>query len=235
MDEIMPFLNIPTIMFLVKKGVLTLKRNKKDFVILLNDTDTRLSPSQKLVIDILINDIGNKEKVTFKQIEEYCLNNHNCSEFLLNYKMWKKMMIKESNKKCFYEEKTEYNQVKLMRNIGIGLFILNILFGYHSIIGYFIIVPACFITLFFYKIYKRTVSANEEYHKWLAFKRYLYNIENFFYEKENIGSYIIYGLVLRIPDLEKILTNFHCVEKLNNIINHNVILASLKGSRGIKF
>ena len=144
------------------------------------------------------------------------------------------MMIKESNKKKFYEDKTEYTQVKAMRLFGIILFILNIILGYHSLIGYFIIVPACFIVLYFYKIYKRTESANEEYHKWLAFKRYLYNIDEFFYEKENIGSYIIYGLVLRLPELERKLNNFHCVEKLNHMINHNVILASLKGNRKIR-
>jgi len=233
--DISPNVFTATIMFLVKKGVLTLKRKKDDFIIFLNNTDIELSISQKLVVDILMNDIGNNQKVTFKQIEDYCTSQQNCTEFLLNYKIWKKNMIKESNKKVFYEEKKDYNQVKLMRNIGLVLFALNILYGYHSIIGYFIIIPAYFIVLYFYKIYKRTIEANEEYYKWLAFKRYLYNIDKFFYEKENIGSYIIYGLVLRIPDLEQKLTDFYCVEKLNNIINHNVILASLKCNRSIKF
>ena len=233
--KISPDIFTATIMFLVKKGALTLKRTKDDFVLSLNKIDTKLSPSQKMVISILISDMGNKEQVTFKQIENYCKSNQNCSEFLLNYQLWSKMIIKEANKKSFYEEKTEYNQVKFIRNLGIVLFVLNIILGYHSLIGYFIIVPACFIVLYFYKIYKRTESANEEYHKWLAFKNYLENIDEYFYEKENIGSYIIYGLVLKIPNLEQKLNNFHCVEKLNNMINHNVILASLRGNRGIKF
>jgi len=233
--KISPDVFTATIMFLVKKGALTLKRTKEDFVLTLNDIDINLSPSQKVAISILINNIGDGKQVTFKQIEDYCESNHNCSEFLINYQLWKKMMIKESNKKRFYEEKTEYNQVKFLRGTGIVLFILNIILGYHSLIGYFIIIPAYFIVLYFYKIYKRTESANEEYHKWLAFKYYLNHIDEYFYEKENIGSYIIYGLVLKIPDLEQKLTDFHCVEKLNNMINHNVILASLKGNRSIKF
>lgn len=233
--DISPNVFTATIMFLVKKGLLTLKRTKDDFVLVNNNIDIELSPSQKQVITILIDNIGDKKKVTFKQIEEYCKSSQNASEFLLNYQLWKKTMIKESNKKRFYEEKTEYNQVKFLRGAGIILFLLNIILGFHSLIGYFIIIPACFIVLYFYKIYKRTERANEEYHKWLAFKRYLVHIDEYFYEPENIGSYIIYGLVLRIPDLEQKLTDFHCVEKLNNMINHNVILSSLKGNRSIKF
>lgn len=233
--KISPDVFTATIMFLVKKGVLTLKRTKDDFVLILNKIDVNLSPSQRLVINILIDNIGNKQQVTFKQIEDYCKSSHNSTDFLLNYQLWNKMMIKESNKKKFYEQKNEYNQISFIRATGIGLFLLNIILGYHSLIGYFIIIPACFVAFYFYKIYKRTENANEEYHKWLAFKRYLINIDEYFYEKENIGSYIIYGLVLKLPDLEQKLTDFHCVEKLNNIINHNVILASLKANRSIRF
>jgi len=233
--NISPNVFTATIMFLVKKGVLTLKRTKVDFILILNDLDINLSPSQNLVIMILIEKIGDGKQVTFKQIEEYCKSSHNSTEFLSDYQLWKKMMIKESNKKTFYEEKTEYNQVMLLRVTGFALFLLNIILGFHSLIGYFIVIPAYFIVLYFYKIYKRTETANEEYHKWLAFKYYLNHIDEYFYEPENIGSYIIYGLVLKIPNLEQKLTDFHCVEKLNDMINHNVILSSLKGNRGIKF
>lgn len=233
--NISPNVFTATVMFLVKKGVLTLKRTKEDFVFIHNNVDTILSPSQHVVINILIQKIGNGKRVTFKQIEEYCKSSYNSTEFLSSYQLWKKMMIKESSKKRFYEEKTEYNQVQFLKVTGIILFLLNIILGFHSLIGYFIIMPACFIVLYFYKIYKRTEKANEEYHKWLAFKRYLINIDKCFFEPENIGSYIIYGLVLKIPNLEQKLTDFHCVEKLNDMINYNVILSSLKGSRSIKF
>lgn len=229
--KVFPEVFTATIMVLVKKDILTLRRHKKEYTLSLNKLDAKLSPSQKLVLNILINDIGNGEKVTFKQIEDYCKSPRNCSEFLLNYQLWSKMITKESNKKRFYEDKTQYNQVKSMRMIGIILFLINIIFNYHSLIGYAIIVPACFIVLYFYKIYKRTESANEEYSKWLAFKRYLVHIDDFVYQKDDIANYIIYGLVLKMPDLEKKLTDFHCVEKLNNLITHNVVMANLKGSR----
>lgn len=233
--KISPNVFTATIMFLVKKGVLTLKRTKSDFVLILNDTNIKLSPSQKVVVTTLIDNMGDKKKVTFKQIEDYCKSEHNCSEFLSNYQLWNKTITKEANKKIFYVEKKEYNQVKFLRIVGIILFILNIILGFHSLLGYFIIIPAYFIVLYFCKIYKRTESANEEYHKWIAFKNYLNNIDSYFYEPENIGSYIIYGLVLKISDLEQKLTNFHCVEKLNSIINHSVIISSLRANRSIKF
>ena len=86
--KISPDIFTATIMFLVKKGALTLKRTKDDFVLSLNKIDTKLSPSQKMVISILISDMGNKEQVPFKQIENYCKSNQNCSEFLLNYQLW---------------------------------------------------------------------------------------------------------------------------------------------------
>lgn len=224
-----------TIMFLVKKGILSLKRTKDDFVITLVKPKAGLSHSQQTVVDILIKDMGEKGKVTFKQIENYSKSSQNCSEFLLNYQMWDKLMIKESNEKSFYEDKIGYKLVKNVRLFGILLFIMNILLGFHSLLGYFIIIPACFIALYFYKIYKRTEEANEEYMKWLAFKRYLNNIEKYEYKKENIGNYIICGLILKIPDLEKKLNDFHCVEKLNDLIRHNVIMATLRGNRSIKF
>ena len=163
--KISPDVFSATIMFLVKKGVLTLKRKKDDFVIILNENNIRLSPSQKMVINILINGMGNGRQVTFNQIKDYCKSDFNCSEFLINYNLWKQMLIRESNKKKFYIDKLEYSQVKILRTTGIILFLLNIIFGFNSLIGYFIIIPACFIVLYFYKIYKRTEQANEEYHK----------------------------------------------------------------------
>ena len=178
--------------------------------------------------------MGDGEKVTFKQIEEYCRSQHNCSEFLINYHIWLKTMIRESNKKKFYEDKLEYNQVKSMRNVGVALFILNIILGYNSFMGFFIAIPTFFIGFYFYSIFKRTEPANEEYHKWLAFKRYLNHIEGFQYDKDNISSYLVYGLVLKTTDLEYKLTKSRCFEKLNNLINHNVIMSNLKGNRKFK-
>lgn len=233
--KITPEVFTATIFFLVKRGYFTLRRTKEDFILSLKDESIKLSRSQELVKSILINDIGDGNQVTFKQIGDYCKGSHNCSSFLLNYQIWVKIMIKESNRKRFYEEKLEYIQVKSVRFIGLVLFILNIILGFHSLIGYFIIVPACFIVLYFCKIYKRTESANEEYSKWLAFKRYLEHIDEFEYKKEDIASYLIYGLVLKMPNLEQKLNDFHCVEKLNDLIFHNVIIANLKGNRSIKF
>ena len=229
--KVFPEVFTSTIMVLVKKDILTLRRHKDECFLTLNQLEPKLSLSQKIVLNILINDMGDGEKVTFKQIEEYSKSPRNRSEFLINYHLWTKMIIKESNKKNFYEAKTQYSQVKSMRTFGIILFLINIIFNYHSLIGYAIIVPAFFIVLYFYKIYKRTESANEEYNKWIAFKRYLEHIDEFEYPKEDIASYIIYGLVLKMPDLEKKLTDFHCVEKLNNLINHNIVIANLKGNR----
>lgn len=233
--KIIPEVFTSTILVLVKKEVLTLKRHKGHFSLILNQNDVRISPSQKAVLDMLIKDMGDGEQVSFEQIEKYCNSNQNCSEFLMNYQLWVKMMIKESHKKNFYEQKLEYNQVKFLRTSGIILFILNIICGYHDLLGYFIIVPAFFIVLYFYKIFKRTKQASEDYSKWLAFKRYLGNINDFKYEKSDISNYIIYGLVLKMPELEKDLTDFICVERLNQLINHNIVMASLKGNRSIKF
>lgn len=232
--KIVPEVFTATILVLLKKGVLELKKTKNSHIIVLGKQEYKLSHSQKLVCNILINDMGNGEQVTFKQIEDYCNSSHSCSEFLFNYQMWVKMMIKESNKKRFYEDKREYNQVKSIRLLGVILFILNIVMGYNSPIGYFIIIPSLFIVLYFYKIFKRTEVANEEYTKWLAFKRYLQGIDKFKYNKEEIDNYIIYGLILKLPSLEQKLRDNHYAETLNSFINHNVVSANLRGSRGFK-
>lgn len=223
-----------TILVLIKKQILSIKKQKDDYVISLTKNNLKLSTSQKLALNILISDMGDREKVTFKQIEEYSMSQHNCSEFLINYQIWLKTMIRESNKKRFYEDKLEYHQVRSMRNLGIILFAINILLGYNSFVGFFIIIPTVFVVFYFYSIFKRTISANEEYHKWLAFKRYLNHIEGFKHDKENVSSYLIYGLVLKTTDLEYKLTKSRCFEKLNALINHNVIMSNLKGNRKFK-
>lgn len=223
--EIIKILNDGVLLLEEKDGIKYLVKNDR--------INKNLSKSEDYTIKILLDVMGDGTKVKIDRNNLFSKKKKNCDVLLNEYKIWCRIMRTESVKSIFYEPKSEYLLVKRISIIGFALFIINIIFKLFQLLGYIILIPAFLIILFFLRIYKRTEIANEEYYKWLAFKRYLDNIENFDVKANNINDYLMYGAILNVKGLEKKLTNNDYYEEITNIMNINIIRAILKGNRSL--
>lgn len=219
---------------ILNDGVLLLEEQDGVKYLVKNDAiNKNLSKSEDYTIKILLDVMGNGTRVKIDKGSLFSKRKKNCDILLNEYKIWCRIMRTESVKLMFYEPKSEYLLVRRISIIGFALSIINIIFKLFQLLGYVILVPAFLIVVFFLRIYKRTERANEEYYKWLAFKRYLENIENFDVKADNINDYLMYGAILNVKGLEKKLTNNDCYEEITNIMNINIIRAILKGNRSL--
>ena len=228
------------IFILIKKNILEVERRDNDYILSLAHPEHStfdIGNSQKYILDFLIDIMNEQKEVSLTRIYNYCNGSSGSSNFLLNYQIWKKLILKESCRQKFYEDKLDYSKVKLFKNIGLILFLLAFILHTNLVIGYFILIPSLFLPLYFYKIYKRTVEANEEYYKWLAFRNYLANISQFSYDEKDIDKYLIYATMLKVNEEFRLqnANNFDAdfVSKLNNAVKRCVKRANLYGSRSI--
>jgi hypothetical protein len=203
----------------------------EDYISVGNIDSSKITIGQKYTIKLLIDIIGDGTKVSISNIYKFCERKKNCDAFLMEYTIWGRIMRKENCTQIYYESKNQYGMVKFITVFGCSLFIANILGKFRIAIGYVTLLPAVFILLYFIKIYKRTKNANEDYHKWLAFKQYLINIDNFEYNITDPDKYILYGTLLGVKGLEKKLTNHDHFDRISVAINRCVVRAILNGNR----
>lgn len=189
--KITPNVFISTVLILIKKGAITAKETKDGVIFINTSENMKLSSAQKYLIDILFNNIADKDFLTINDIVEYSQNNNKCSMFLIDLQIWKRIMYKEISSNDYYEPKKTYSLIKWYRNLTFIILILNYVLKVNSFNGYFIIAPAYFLMVSFYYVYKRTRSANDEYYKWLSFKKHLST-------KETSPDYLIQAIVLNV-------------------------------------
>lgn len=231
--KIVPQVYTATILYLINiKALLKTKEKGKLCLTINNDFSGKLSHSQQYVLDFLIKIVGDNKRVTFKEINEYCDDANGASTFLLNYDVWKRMATKEGSKKQFFEPKTHYMLASWTRNIGLILFILNIILGVHSYLGYFVIIPALFIVFYFSKVYKRTQKYNEQFYLWLEYGNYMKHINELGYEAKDINTILIYSIILdKLEYVEPHLCDNNDLSILNNYILRCYSRSFLHGSR----
>lgn len=233
--KITPQVLTATICYLTVIGALQKRKEKNDIYLYRNSKfKGKLSHSQKYAIEFMIDIIGNRSKVSFSQIKNCCNKRRGSSSFLLNYELWKKMALKESSKKEFFEQKKCYSLVKWHRNLGLFLAVLNLLLGLNYFLGYFILIPAFFSMFYFSNIYKRTKKYNDEFYKWLEFGNYLKDIKTLGFEKDNINAYLVYATVLnKIEYVEPYILNSNDFTVLNESIIKCYKKAYFHGSRNL--
>lgn len=219
-----------SILILIKKKNLLLKSQDNKYYIYKSNNIINISESQKLIMDLLINTIGDTEKVSVDDIYHFCESNRNSSNFLNDYHLWKKVTFKEIMQYNYFEPKTIYIHIKDVRLLGIVLFILNILLGYHTFLGYFIIIPALLLMTYFKKIYKRTKEANDEYYKWIGYKAYLNSLDKNTVNQDELWMLYIYGLILGV-NINNNASKF--IIDLNNGIKRCFIRSNLYGNRNL--
>lgn len=201
--KIKPEVLTASIVKLINDKKIELRKENNDFI-LIKKTDEDLSKADFNILELLFNIIGENNKVSLKEIDKFCETRNGCSGFLLNYEIWKKLMIVSSNKKDMFEPKLDYNKVKFFKYTGVILFILNFILKRFSIFGFIVIIPSIFISFYFYHISKLTEEASKKYYGFLKLRKDMKENNELL---EN-NTYLEYSIVLKCFD------NIHDKEKL---------------------
>lgn len=214
--KISPEVLTVSVLAMVDKGIFRLEKIEDDYILHLNSNvnQNKLIASEKFVITLLIETMGEGDHIYFSKISSFCESNHGRATFLLNYDLWLTIIRKETALTNYYEPKTCYTKVIFCKYVGLILFLANVLLGYHSIMGYGMIIPSLFLEFYFLKIFKRTKRANDEYYKWLSFKKHLPNLEEA--NEENENELLYYGFLLKVKNIEKLLKKDYCYGMLND-------------------
>lgn len=234
-NKLTPQVLSATLCYLVTIGYLT-KTKEKDEVYLYRNFKFKgkISHSQKYAVELVIDIIGNGEMVSFTQIKTFCNDTKKATTFLLNYEIWKRIATGEGSHKQFFEAKKGLKTVKKFSIFGLILISVNLLFGIHSILGYFIIIPISLVPYYYIKTFKRTKKYNNEFYGWLEFSNYLKNIKLLGFDKENINLYLIYSIILdKIGFVESALSDDKDFTVLNNNIIRCYRRSYFHGSRNI--
>ena len=225
--KIKPELLTSTIVKLIDDKKIILNKANDDFILIKNCDDEDLSKADFNIIDLLFNTIGNK--VSLKKIDSFCKNNSGSSSFLMSYQIWKKLVYVSSNHSKIFEPKLDYSKVKFIQRMGIILFILNILLKYYFIIGFFMIVPSIFITIYFYNISKLTKEYSDYYYSFLNFRKELRENPNLL---EN-NKYFEYSILLKSYDNVTNNNKKEFTKKLDIAIQKCYRSAILNGNRSL--
>ena len=195
--KIEPQVFTTVILSLIKKGALELKFYEEDYHFKIVNAPGRikLSRSEVVIQDFLMS-IGKMGEFSLKEMAIFCGTKKGDSEFLFQFDLWKNVLRRESSKKRFFDEKKGYAMVKLAKNFGILLLIVNFIGGYHLFTGYSTVLPILFLPFFFSILYRRTGHYSEEYEKWMAFGNYLDHLKEFPESKE-IHDFTISAIVLK--------------------------------------
>lgn len=220
---------VANIVKLINERKIKLEKYNNDFLLTKNCDDKEISKIDYNIIDLLFNMIGSDNTVTLNQINSFCNNNTNSSSFLMFYEIWKKLAFVNSNYSKIFEKKLDYNKVKCIQRIGILLFILNIILKFNFIIGFFMIIPSIFITIYFYNISKLTKKYSDYYYSFLNFRREIRENK----ELLNNNSYFQYSIILKCYDNALNDNKKDFTRKLDNVIRKCYTNAFFKGNRSL--
>ncbi len=194
-----------SILELIRKKHLTIEMiNKKDYKLMKNDSQEQLTEAEQYLKDWFINDIGNGESVSVKDITYASSNRTRSLTFIEKLEAWKKIVNKETEKQTFSEDNMNIkNNLYIYLILStVTLSILHIIYLTNNFLGYLMFIPTIIAIIYITQFNKRTKKGNEHYHKWLAFKRFLLDFgrfkdkelpEIYLWEK-----YLVYATVLGI-------------------------------------
>jgi uncharacterized membrane protein len=156
--------------------------NKKDYK-LINSTDNKeqLTEAEQFLKDWFINDIGNGEEVTIKDIKSASSSYTKSKSFLGKYNEWQKLVTTEAEKENFFEDQLGIKIKLLLYTIlgGILIFVLNTSLSTDNILGYLIFIPVVMASIYFGTFTRRTENGNNQYQEWKALKRFLNDFGRF--------------------------------------------------------
>ncbi len=202
-----------SILELIRKKHLKVEMiNDKDYKLIRNnDSKEELTESERHLIKWFIDEIGDGNAVTTKDIRNASNNYDKANEMLSSYELWREKIYDIAENEKFFEDNINIKIFPIIYSVlgAIIILFLNIFYA-DNIFGYSTIPFAIISGIYFANFTKRTIYGNERYHEWNAFKRFLMDFgrfkdkelpEVYLWEK-----YLVYATVLGIATkLSKIM------------------------------
>lgn len=194
-----------SILNMIEKKVLKISENpkmKKDYYLILADKEMMaLTENEKRLCKILIEEIGDKEKVLLSYLRRYGTTQLKAQRMISQYTKWKDTARKEGEAQGFFLgiQKCQILLI-ILGAFSFLVFYLNIWLDTKFILGYFVIVIGIMEALYAYSYSFKTEKGALEYAKWQAFKRFLKDFgtldEKELPEVTLWGKYLVYATVL---------------------------------------
>lgn len=169
-----------SVMELIRKKNLKVEvdaNDKNKFTITLGNKDN-LTDTEEILIDFLINEVGNGVSVTSDDIKKASKNDY--ASFIKKYTEWKNKVIEKGKKENFYENIGSKRVLGILYSLfGLGLFFIIMMLEYFNLLIFIILILSIFGLIYFSLAKKKTLKGCEDYAKWMAFKKFLLDFGRF--------------------------------------------------------
>lgn len=173
-----------SIMNLIYKKVIEVEeipseKKKKEYTFTLK-SEENINETEKYLVDFLFKKVGSEGKFTTIELKNYAKGTKTCEKFSASYTTWKNKVVKDGKDQNFFEKNAKPQTISAL--FLVMSFILAILIGVFSVV-----LPTIFLNVFLSIIFliytccffKRTKKGNEDYAKWMAFKKFLQDFGTF--------------------------------------------------------
>ena len=233
-----------SILYLIYKKKIGYKKIDKDYKLILLDNEIPLSAAEQEVISFVFDE---KTEIYMNQFKKEAKKGYD--RFLNLYNSWYQAALYEAENQGFYAKAGAIKAISILYSIlGFAIFIYTSTITLFPIFNIVILILNFIFLCYIGTATKRTVTGNEEYHKWLGLKNFMNDFGNF--EKRELPQielwekYMVYAVTFGVAKkLSKQMelkiaqynldtttyyhdtTFFHDMIILNSIINHDVVSA----------
>ncbi len=202
-----------SILMIIQKDALQVEKIKKEkdnyTLIKKEDKLSLLTEEEKILLHLLIDTIGDGDKVTLKQIKSYGKNTSKAKKFIAEYNRWKtKSELIAKNEQFYKKSPTIKVVLVLISLIGLIIELMNITLETGFIPGYFSIIISIIVIIFSLLTNFKTEKGALHTKKWLALKKFMKDFGTMdikeLPELKLWGKYLVYATVLGCAkELEK--------------------------------
>ena len=191
----------------VKKKKLIGEKTEKDYTLTKN-LDKSIEPitdTEQLILNLIIDEIGNKQSVNLSEIRDYSKSYSNARSFMDSYNTWVNQATANAISENFYEDTLKAKILGSLYSLIVPIVsFITLIMSLNLGIFYIFNIISIIAIIYFIKITKRTPKGNEDYAKWNGLKNFLLDFSNFD-EKELPEiklweKYLVYATVFGIAD-----------------------------------
>lgn len=193
-----------SLLMLIEKKVLKVENNpdnKKDFYLIKLENIEDITSSEEIILDLIINEIGNGEKVSLKDIKKYGRTTTKAQKFIRKYNKWNKESTNNAKKEDFFQTTVPIKKVVIILSlVGFLITIINSFVDTGFIFGYLAIAISIITLIITGNTLFRTEKGALQYKQWKALKKFLVDFgtmdDKELPEVSLWGKYLVYATVL---------------------------------------